>query len=742
MAAAGLLVVTGLSLRGQSRAQSDLRLEPNTAKSMTRVQIWCWGGLGCALIFSLGWAAWLGKQLRRRTRELDLEIAERERAEIGLREKEDFVRNVIDTIPNLIFVKDRAGNFVLVNRSSAEFLGRTTEQLLGKSEAEVNPHPEQVEAFQKDDLEVMDTLREKIVPEEKLTNPEGKTVWLQTVKRPLVSADGKARYVLGVGTDITVRKRQEGYLTSVLQHLPIAVFMKEARNLRFVMWNKHIEELCGVANAEIVGKSDHDFFPKEQADQFVAKDRETLRGGQLVEMEEEILTRHQGTRLLLTRKIPILDEEGRPLYLLGISRDITQSKQAQAELAAERELLRSLMDSSSDSIYFKDNQSRFIRCSKSLCERIGLPQSEIIGKRDFDFFAEEHARAAFEDEREILRSGRPLIAKIEREALKDGRELWALTSKMPLRSKAGEIIGTFGISKDITAMKQAEAKLAETHRQLLETSRLAGMAEVATSVLHNVGNVLNSVNISGSLVAEKVRHSKVAGLARVVALLQEHARDLPGFLSADPKGRQLPGYLAQLSGHLAAEQQELLKELASLGANIEHIKEIVAMQQSHARVGGVRETVGAAELVEDALRLNAGSMDRHQVKVVREYGPAPPVVVERHKVLQILVNLLCNAKHALDERGPGDKRLTLRVGINGEGRVKIAVKDNGVGIAAENLSRIFGHGFTTRKEGHGFGLHSGALAARELGGSLSAQSDGPGLGATFTLEFPAPHTNS
>ncbi len=405
--------------------------------------------------------------------------------------------------------------------------------------------------------------------------------------------------------------------------------------------------------------------------------------------------------------------------------EIEERKLTEVELAHERELLRSLLDKSPDHIYFKDRDSRYIRCSKSQCELFGINQLEIIGRKDFDFFAEEHARAAFEDEREIIRSGRPLLAKIEREYLKDGRELWALTSKMPLRSQAGEIIGTFDISKDITAMKQAEAKLAETHRQLLETSRLAGMAEVATSVLHNVGNVLNSVNISGSLVAEKVRHSKVAGLARVVALLQEHAGDLPGFLSADPKGRQLPGYLAQLSGHLAAEQQELLRELASLGANIEHIKEIVAMQQSHARVGGVRETLGAAELVEDALRLNAGSMERHQVRVVREYGPAPPVVVERHKVLQILVNLLCNAKHALDERGPGDTRLTLRVGNNGVGRVKISVTDNGVGIAAENLSRIFGHGFTTRKEGHGFGLHSSALAARRLGGSLARRATDP-----------------
>ena len=120
----------------------------------------------------------------------------------------------------------------------------------------------------------------------------------------------------------------------------------------------------------------------------------------------------------------------------------------------------------------------------------------------------------------------------------------------------------------------------------------------------------------------------------------------------------------------------------------------------------------------------------------------PAVLADKHKVLQILVNLLRNAKHALEEGGGGDKRLKLRVGINGERRVKISVSDNGVGIAPEHLSRIFEHGFTTRKEGHGFGLHSGALAAREMGGSLGAHSAGPGQGATFTLEFPAQPPNA
>ena len=166
--------------------------------------------------------------------------------------------------------------------------------------------------------------------------------------------------------------------------------------------------------------------------------------------------------------------------------------------------------------------------------------------------------------------------------------------------------------------------------------------------------------------------------------------------------------------------------------NVEHIKEIVAMQQNYARVGGVKEIINVVNLVEDSLRMNESALNRHHVEVVREFENVPPMNVDKHKVLQILMNLVRNAKHACQESERADKRLTVRV-ANGDGRIKISVIDNGVGIPPENLTRIFNHGFTTRKDGHGFGLHSGALAAKEMGGSLTVHSDGPGQGAAFTL---------
>jgi signal transduction histidine kinase len=181
----------------------------------------------------------------------------------------------------------------------------------------------------------------------------------------------------------------------------------------------------------------------------------------------------------------------------------------------------------------------------------------------------------------------------------------------------------------------------------------------------------------------------------------------------------------------------IVSELDSLRRNVEHIKEIVAMQQSYAKVGGVKEMINMANLVEDSMRINEGAWSRHGMEVIREFENVPPMNGEKHKILQILVNLMRNAEYACEESGRLDKRLTVRV-ANGDGHVRVCVTDNGVGIPPENLTRIFNHGFTTRAGGHGFGLHSGALAAKEMGGSLTVQSAGLGRGAAFTLELPCP----
>ncbi len=296
---------------------------------------------------------------------------------------------------------------------------------------------------------------------------------------------------------------------------------------------------------------------------------------------------------------------------------------------------------------------------------------------------------------------------------------------------------TRDLEKEINERIETQSKLEETHKQLLQVSRQAGMAEVATGVLHNVGNVLNSVSVSATVVCDRLRQSEIDDLRLAAAMLEGKNGGLAKFLTDDPKGKLIPEYLAKASKLLATERDELVSEMAGVVQHIEHIKEIVAMQQTYAKVFGLLEPVHPSALVLDALRINAAAFERHEIHVVEKFDQdVPSALVDRHKVLQILVNLLRNAKYALDEQAAAEKRIEIHVSRMAGGNVSIAVRDNGIGIAPENLTRIFGHGFTTKKDGHGFGLHSGALAAKQMNGSLAVHSDGIGKGATFTLELP------
>jgi PAS domain S-box-containing protein len=527
-------------------------------------------------------------------------------------------------------------------------------------------------------------------------------------------------------------------LEAMLDNSLDLIYFKDL-NSRFVRYSRSLSLHFGLFDRTVlIGKTDADCYPAEEARSRLVEEQRVVRTGEPVVGKLEQVVRSDGQpRWLLTTKMPWRDAQGNIIGTFGVSKDVTAFRETESKLAETSSLLETLLENSPDSIYFKDRESRFVYFSKAFTKLFNVPDTKSLkGKTDFDFFTREHAQPAYDDEQNIIRTGQALIGKVEKETHPDGRITWCITTKMPWRDKDGNIIGTFGTSKDITAIKDSEAKLEQVHKELLAASRMAGMAEVATSVLHNVGNVLNSVNVSASLLRDKLEKSRISSLVKAIALLKEHAADLGAFLTADSRGRQLPEFLGEVAKCLVSEREGLLKEITQLDKNIDHIKDIVSMQQNYAKVSGVVESVNVNDLVEDALRMNSGALTRHGVEIVRQLEPTPTeICVDKHKALQILVNLVRNAKYACDESNRPDKRVTMRVARADE-RVRITVLDNGVGIPPENMTRIFNHGFTTRKEGHGFGLHSGALAARELGGSLYAHSDGVGAGASFTLELP------
>ncbi len=295
-------------------------------------------------------------------------------------------------------------------------------------------------------------------------------------------------------------------------------------------------------------------------------------------------------------------------------------------------------------------------------------------------------------------------------------------------------------------LREANARLLDAaaerealHNQLLTASREAGRAEVAIGVLHNVGNVLNSVNVAATLVSQALRASEVPNLVQAGGMLREHAADLPAFLREDERGRHLPAFLIEVAECLGKEHEGMLRELDTVTQGVAHVKQVISLQQSHAKRKTLADEVNPADLVEAALQMQQDSPTAHAVTVVRRIEATDPVHLDKHQVLQILVNLVSNAKQATRHCKPGEARIGIAAMEQRDDtgrRVRFEVTDNGVGIPKENLGRIFSHGFTTRADGHGFGLHTAATAAQAMGGSLKAESNGPGHGARFVLVLP------
>lgn len=406
-------------------------------------------------------------------------------------------------------------------------------------------------------------------------------------------------------------------------------------------------------------------------------------------------------------------------------------------LGYEKTLVDSLMKSSQDLIYFKDRNSKFTRVSDSMIQRLGAKDMEdVIGKSDFDFWDQECAQGFYEDEQKIIATRAPITGQCGEELRNDGELSWVISSKMPLIDEDDQVIGTFGISKDITELKQTEIKLESTHMQLLDASRQAGMAEIATNVIHNIGNVLNSINVSIAVGRGLVKNQNVANLRKAAELLEKNART-SGYLVDDPKGKVLPGFIQLSAETLENTQEQLLSEFENLRKHLEHVKNVVSMQQKYAGSQHILENVNVASLVEDAIQIGERTLHESGVNIVKSFNMDIEAQVEKHKVLQIIINLIRNAKHACEDHEDGPrKEISINIDSLAENFFTIEIVDNGIGIAANNLTNIFNHGFTTKETGKGFGLHSCANSAKEMGGSLIATSAGIGMGASFVLTLP------
>jgi PAS domain S-box-containing protein len=410
---------------------------------------------------------------------------------------------------------------------------------------------------------------------------------------------------------------------------------------------------------------------------------------------------------------------------------IAERKKAEEKMR----LFRNLIERSNDCIFAVEPKwGRFIDVNNRACDSLGYTRKEFLNTVTMKNIEESVPDdSAWQQQIQELREKGDIV----KEALyrrKDGTKFFVETSLKLTNQDKQEYI--MAIARDITERKRAEAKLKAAQEKLLETARKVGMAEVATGVLHNVGNVLNSVSVTAESIQKRIRGSKVSYLGDAVNLLEEHSNELGNFMTNEERGKKLPIFLANLSKELVDEQERCLEALEALTKHVQHVADIIQLQQSYSNTKGLIEPTSIAELIEDAIQINAEALSRNNVEVRREIAELPAILLDRHKVLQILTNLISNGIYALSKSDKDEKKLTITVKKLDNDNIKIEVCDNGIGISQENMTRIFEHGFTTKKKGHGFGLHSTALSVNELNGSIKAHSDGIGQGAVFTIKLP------
>jgi sensor domain CHASE-containing protein len=281
-------------------------------------------------------------------------------------------------------------------------------------------------------------------------------------------------------------------------------------------------------------------------------------------------------------------------------------------------------------------------------------------------------------------------------------------------------------------------RLATSQAELVQAAHGAGRAEIAINVLHNVGNVLNGAGVAADRMARTVADSELASLGAAADLLRRHEADLPAFLGRDERGRHLPVFLSELSDQLASEHATLEQETKALVSSIGHVREILRAQNELTRAKPLIELVEPAAIVDEALVLVSGTYDADRIRIEKRVHTDQPARLDRHRVLQILTNLLANALHAVGQVDGDDRKVAVEVDAIGSGGLRFRVVDNGMGIAPEDAERIFAMGFTTRAGGLGIGLHSAANQAREMGGDLGVESAGRGHGAAFSLTIPIP----
>ncbi len=406
---------------------------------------------------------------------------------------------------------------------------------------------------------------------------------------------------------------------------------------------------------------------------------------------------------------------------------------AREELASSTTYVNNILRSMADSLMVITADMAIGAANPALLELLGYQEEDLIGESPGMVFGEEFARGAIIEQLMLQGS----VGGVESSFLtREGQTIPVSVSGSIIQDEQGQFQGMVCVAQDISERKRMEEEKQKLHEQLLDTSRQLGMAEVASDVLHNVGNVLNSINVSIGVVSDIVAKSLVTDVKRISQLLEKHGDDLGSFFSTNPKGTQVAGFLKSLAEQLLEEQRLALSELHRLRENTAQAQHCVTAQQELAKPNELTESISLTELVEEAVSRHQALIEKSHISVMREFQDLPRVFLDKRQVLEVVADVIENACQAMETTEVRELILRIRQ-INGPpDSARIEVQDTGIGILQEDLTRIFGQGFTTKELGRGSSLHTGALVAKNLGGALKADSGGRGCGALFSLDLP------
>ncbi len=683
-----------------------------------------------------------------RTAEIKSTLRTLEETKLQLSEAKEFADTIIDDVSGLFYVLDANGNYVRWNRSMQQLFGVSNEEMLAVPA---------LERIDPDDREWVATKIQEVF-ENGQAECEARIITAQGIRHVVLNGrrmdvDGEV-YLVGSGQDITERKLVEQSLAQfkhVLDRIQDCVFICRTCDLQFVYVNQGAIQQVGYNAEELSGMTPLDINPEFNGESIREMFQPLLDGRQSRLLIETIHRHKNGTDIPVEVSLQLLTNNAGETLFVAIVRDITDRKKEEQRRNDLEESLRQQNSSLAIALVDLKNHKRaldehaIVEVTDSTgtilyvndrSEAItGYTADELIGNNHRIFKSGIHPDSTWNDLRKTVYSGNAWHGEICNKR-KDGTLYWVDTTVMPFNNPDGDLSELVVIRTDITERKTADAEKEKLQKQLIDASRQSGMAEVATGVLHNVGNILNSFNISTSQIQKQLDASAISSLDRLSNLVSEHENQLARFVTEDQRGRQIPEFLRKLAKTLQDERHHIRCEFSDILKNVEHIKNIVNVQQSMAKASGLLTEIDPQELISCTLSAVRNSMINHKIHVETEIQEGVPTFVsDKNRILQVLINLVTNAKDALVEHAIRKPQITISVSES-EGMISLIVSDNGSGIDPQKLEQIFHFGYSSKASGRGFGLHHSATTAAELGGSLKAMSDGIGKGATFQLLIP------